>query len=38
MRVRFIRAGDAAQTITSHLPVTQQLAGEVTRVMRRLPP
>ena len=34
MRVRFIRPGNMAQAIISHLPTLQQFAGEVVSALR----
>jgi hypothetical protein len=34
MRVRFIRPGDMAQAIASHLPTLQQFASEVVPALR----
>jgi hypothetical protein len=34
MRVRFIRPGNTAQAIASHLPTLQQFAGEVVSALR----
>ena len=34
MRFRFIRSGNMAQAITSHLPALQPLAGELVPALR----
>ena len=34
MRLRFIRPGNVAQAITSHLPTLQQFASEVIPALR----